>query len=114
VFSYHGVAVPVVDVSALALGRPAHESLSTRLVLIRYPAAADGGSRVLGLLVEKATETIARQDAEFQDAGVTSPAARYLGPVTHDARGLIQRVEIEKILPVAVREQLFRQAEECL
>ena len=114
VFSYHGVAVPVVDVCALALGRPASESLSTRLVLVRQPVGTDGKTRVLGLLVEKATEAIARADTDFQDTGVTPPTARYLGPVTHDARGLIQRIEVEKILSDAVREQLFRQAEESL
>ncbi len=114
VFSYHGMAVPVVDVNALALGRPASESLSTRLVLVRYPSAGDGTARLLGLLVEKATGTIARDEHDFQDPGVASPGARYLGPVTHDVRGLIQRVEVANILPEALRELLFRQAEESL
>ena len=113
VFSHHGAAVPVVDLAALALGRPAKESLSTRLVLVRQPGP-DGAPRLLGLLVERATGTLERQEADFQDSGVAAPGARYLGPVTADARGLVQRVDVDQLLPAAVREQLFRQAEESL
>src|SRR5271156_5690033 len=35
-FERHGEPVPVIDVSQLALGRPARQFRSTRLVLVRY------------------------------------------------------------------------------
>jgi chemotaxis-related protein WspB len=111
VFNYHGAPVPVVDLSAMALGRPARRSLSTRLVLVRYQAES-GTPRLIGLLVEQATETLRRNPGDFRPAGVSSPDAPYLGPVTNDERGIIQWVEVERLLKPEVRSQLWQQAEE--
>jgi len=113
VFNYHGQPVPVVDLSALALGSPAQDSMSTRLVLVHYPCA-DGQERLLGLLAEKATETARYESGDFQPPGVSTPGVRYLGPVVHDARGLVQRVEIGQLLTPEVREALWQQAEEAI
>ncbi len=110
VFNYHDQPTPVVDLTALALGRPASNSLSTRLLVV-HCAAADGTARLLGLLAEQATATARFEPQDFQEPGVTTAGTPYLGPVTSDARGIIQRVEIEKLLSPEVREQLWRQAE---
>ncbi|MCX6967680.1 MAG: chemotaxis protein CheW [Verrucomicrobia bacterium] len=112
VADYHGQPVPVVDLSAMALGTPAQASLSTRLVLVQY-RCPDGEERLLGLLAEKATETARYEKCDFQDPGVTAEAAPYLGPVIRDARGLVQRVEIARLLTPEVREALWKQAEEA-
>lgn len=110
VFDYHGQPIPVVDLTALALGRPARNSFSTRLLVVNY-ATADSATRLLGLLAEQATTTKRFEPEDFQEAGVATPGTPYLGPVVSDARGLIQLVEVEKLLPPEVREQLWRQAE---
>lgn len=106
-FTYRGVPVPVLDLSALALGRPAHARLSTRLLLVHYPDPA-GVRRLLGLIAEKATETLRRDPADFTASGVANDGAPYLGPVVPDARGMIQWIEVEKLLPPSVRELLFQ------
>ncbi len=111
VFTYHGAPVPVLDLSELALGRPAHSRLSTRLLLVHYPDA-NGTRRLLGLIAEKATETMRREPGDFVASGVKSDGAPYLGPVVNDAGGLIQWVEVEKLLPAAVRAVLFQQTVE--
>jgi len=111
VFTYRGAPVPVIDLSELALGRPAHARLSTRLLLVHYPDAT-GTKRLLGLIAEKATETMRREAGDFVASGVKSDGAPYLGPVAHDARGLIQWVEVDKLLPASVREVLFKQVVE--
>jgi len=111
VLDYHGAAVPVVDLSAMVLGQPAPPSLSTRILLLRY-GGESGPEHLLGVLVAQATETLRRELSDFQPPGVTTPAARFLGPVTNDARGLIQRVELEQLLTPAAREQLWQQAAE--
>lgn len=103
---YRGLPVPVVDVSALALGRPAARRVSTRVLVVRYVPPA-GGERLLGLLAEHATEMSARAPGEFQPAGVGSPATRYLGPVASDPRGLIQRIEVTELLDDTLRALLF-------
>ncbi len=108
VCNYHGSPVPVIDLSVLALGTPARARFSTRLVLVRYPDAA-GASRLLGLIAEKATETLRRNPTDFVPAGVANDHAPYLGPVAADARGLVQWIHVERLLPAAVRDVLFRE-----
>lgn len=107
---YRGVPVPVIDLSELALGRPSAKRLSTRIVLVQFPDPVDG-PHLLGLLAERATETLRRDPEDFVAAGVCVGAASYLGPVTADARGLIQRIEVQRLLPAPLRALLFDEAE---
>ena len=109
VFNYRGAPVPVVDLSELALGRPAHRHMSTRIVVVRYPDS-EGTEHLLGLIAEKATETVRRDAADFRDSGVVNEDAPYLGPVAADSKGLLQWIEVKKLLPPAVRDVLFKQA----
>jgi len=105
---YHGSTVPVVDLNAMALGIPARESMSTRLLIVRYPAPPDGEERLLGVLGEMATETIRLGAQDFHEPGVSGePDAPYLGPVAHVAGRIVQRVEIEKLLSPETRERLW-------
>ena len=107
VLSYHGAPVPLLDLAALALGEPSRARMSTRIILVNYEDGAE--THPLGLLAEKTTETIRRAEADFIPAGVAVEAAPYLGPVTNDERGMIQRVEINELLPESVRALLFRE-----
>jgi chemotaxis-related protein WspB len=109
IMDYEGAPVPVVDLSALALGRASRERLSTRLALVRYPQRTASGveERRLGLLLEQATRTIKLDAASFRDAGIDTPHARYLGPLAHDGLGLLQWVRIEHLLPDDVQALLF-------
>jgi chemotaxis-related protein WspB len=105
-FDFRGQPVPLLDLSQLALGRPAHALLSTRIVLVDYPDGR-GGTRLLGLLAEQVTETMRRNPEDFRDAGVEVPDAPWLGPVTSDEGGLVQRVDVEQLLTPEVRALLF-------
>jgi len=104
--NYRGRPVPVIDLSELTIGRPAQPHISTRLILVRY------GERLLGLIAERATDTMRREAASFTDSGIASDAAPYLGPVTQDGGRLVRWIEAQKLLPPAVSSVLFRQAEE--
>lgn len=110
VFNYRGAPVPLIDLSKLALKKASRARMSTRIILVDY-ADGFGGRRLLGLLAEKVTETMRRSEEEFIEPGVDAPEAPYLGPVTTDARGIIQRVEIERLLPLEVRRQLFQHSQ---
>jgi chemotaxis-related protein WspB len=107
-FNYRGVPVPVIDLSQLTIGRPAQSRLNTRIVLVHYPDGG-GGTRLLGLIAEKVTETVRRDKADFVATGVTSDRVPYLGPVATDARGLMQWIDVESLLPASVRAVLFTQ-----
>jgi chemotaxis-related protein WspB len=114
VLVYRGTPVPVVDLSQLLEDRPAERRLSTRLVIVHYPLGNEGVQgerRLLGLIAEKATETIRRDAHEFVDSGVVNDRAPYLGSVAPDTRGMVQRVDIGRLL-TARHQMLFGQLEE--
>ncbi|MDB6016797.1 MAG: cheW-like domain protein [Pedosphaera sp.] len=106
IFNYHGRPVPAIDLSELALGQPAREHLSTRIILVNYPDEK-GQPQPLGLIAEHATEIIRRESAEFVDPGLKLGAAAYLGPVLMDGDGAIQWVYEQRLLPERVRDLLF-------
>jgi chemotaxis-related protein WspB len=110
VFTCRGEPVPVLDLCALALGRPARPRMSTRLLLVHYPME-DGGTRRLGVMVERATQTLRMEADEFREAGVKNDGAPFLGPVAEHDGGLVQWVRIERLLPAEMRERLFTEAE---
>ncbi|CAG9179837.1 chemotaxis protein CheW [Cupriavidus respiraculi] len=111
---WRGGPVPVIDMSALATGLPAATRTSTRTVLVHYRRLATEPARLLGLRLEHATETLRCDPAAFIDAGVDTAPARYLGPVLHEARGLIQRVRVADLLPEAVQARLFAATDAAL
>jgi len=106
-FDYHGVPVPVVDLSEVILGRPAQRRLNTRIVLVNYPGT-DNVPHALGLVAERATATVRLDPAQFKGSGVSNGETAYLGPVARDAQGLIQWLAIPKLLPLALRNVLFQ------
>jgi len=106
VFNYRGAPVPVVDLSAIALGRPSEPRLNTRILLVQCPNT-NGGGCLLGVIVEHATEVVRRDVTDFVASGVANARAPYLGPVASDARGLTQWIDVETLLPMSVRRALF-------
>ncbi|HGY9626208.1 chemotaxis protein CheW [Pseudomonas juntendi] len=102
ILAHRGALVPVVDLSALSFGRPAPMRTSTRLVLVHYR-----GDQQLGLVLEQATDTLRCRPDEFQPYGLDNTDAPYLGPVRQDAGGLLQRIEVDDLLPDDVRRLLF-------
>jgi chemotaxis-related protein WspB len=105
-FNYHGRPVPAIDLSQLTMGRSARNRLNTRIVLVHYPDGR-GKTHLLGLIAEKVTETVRREPADFVASGVTTDRAPYLGPVATDARGVLQWIDVEWLLPASVRDALF-------
>lgn len=110
VCAYRGRPVPVLDLSALCLGRPAPPRLSTRLLLVRYPDHREP-TRLLGLIAEDATDTVHIDPGTFVDAGVRTDGAPFLGPVVAHSGGLLQRLDVAAVLPPALRDTLFLEAE---
>jgi chemotaxis-related protein WspB len=106
VFDYHSASVPLIDLAELALGKPSRRQMSTRIILVKY-GAPPPETRMLGLLAEHATETLRRNEEDFSDAGLAVSDTPYLGNVTTDARGIVQRIEIPNLLSESVRSLLF-------
>jgi chemotaxis-related protein WspB len=120
VIERHGEPVPVIDLAQLALGRPSRQWRSTRLVLVHYRDARECGergegtatpSRLLGLIIERATRTRRIERERFADSGIATPHARWLGPVASDEFGMIQWVDVQQMLDDDVKALLFPQPE---
>lgn len=111
VFDYRGVTLPVIDLSELALGRPAARRLSTRIVLVRH-TDAQGTERQVGLIAERATSTLNCDEALFQPSGLSRAGAPYLGPIATLPDGLVQRIELGQLLTAVVCAAFFEPAPE--
>jgi chemotaxis-related protein WspB len=106
IFNYRGQPVPAVDLSELTLGRPSHERLSTRIILVQYSDSL-GRQRLLGLIAEQATGMMRREEREFVESGVRPLGARYLGPVLMDNNGVIQLLQAQHLLGENIQQLLF-------
>jgi chemotaxis-related protein WspB len=89
---YRGEPLPVIDLSETILDRPSGQKLSTRILVI---TRADGSR--LGLIAERANETLKRQPEDFVQSGVTVKDALWLGPVTRDERGFVQWIDPDQL-----------------
>lgn len=108
IINYRNAPVPVVDLSALMLGVPAPARLSTRIVLVHYPVNR-GDMRLLGLIAERATETVRCDPSDFVPPGITNESTSYLGPVAPGPRGMIQRIELKDLLSEPVWDLLLKE-----
>ncbi len=100
-FNYQGCPVSAVDLSALTAGRPAAEQLSTRIILVRHPAAP-GPDHLLGLIAEEVTQTLKRPAADLSHTGVRLAEAPHLGPVFMDEHGAVQCIYEDRLLVSAL------------
>lgn len=111
-FNYRGAMVPVIDLTVLLTGVPSRPLFSTRIILADYPDR-EGGHQILGLVAERVTETVSCRKEDLQPAGIAVPETPYLGDLYVHPGGTIQRVEIESLLPPALREALFPPAKDA-
>ena len=95
-FNYRGTLVPAIDLAQALLGRPARERLHTRIILAQTNDEG-GAPQLLGLIAERETDTVRREATDFSDA------------VAMDGEGLAHRIEVNQLVPAAVRSRLFHQ-----
>ena len=106
IFNYRGRPVPALDLSELAIGHPARERLSTRIIIVKCPDSS-GQEQLLGLIAENATEMVRKDPKDFVAPGVRVEAAPYLGPVLMDRDGTIQWLDDKRLLSEPLRQLLF-------
>ncbi|MCW5550636.1 MAG: chemotaxis protein CheW [Verrucomicrobiae bacterium] len=105
-FVYRGRAVPALDLCALTFDRPARQLLSTRIIIVNSGEAPEE-EQLLGLIVERATDTLRREASDLVEAGIKLAGTPFLGPVLMDEHGVIQLIHAHKLLTDRVRAQLF-------
>ncbi|WP_321857645.1 chemotaxis protein CheW [Burkholderia cenocepacia] len=102
-----GQPVPVIDVPMLALGRRAQALRSTRLVMVRHRAGHADGERTIGLIVERATQTMRIDRAVFRASGVSTARTRWLGRVANTPDGVVQQLSVSDLIEDVARLYLF-------
>jgi chemotaxis-related protein WspB len=106
VFNYHGAPIPLLDLTQLILGRISQIKMSTRIVVTQYANPA-GATHLLGLLAERTTETLRRNETDFVASGIAVDGSPYLGPVAVETSQIVQRIEVQHLLSARLRSQLF-------
>lgn len=105
--NYRGTGVPVLDLCALFTGEGCGAVLSSRVMLVAY-RDDKGGDHVLGLMAENITDTLDCDPKRFVPAGIENPDAPYLREVATLRDRIVQRIDVNALLPAKVRESLFR------
>jgi chemotaxis-related protein WspB len=103
---YYGDPVPVCDLSSIATGIPTAVRMSARIVMTSSPGP-DQTRRRLGLLAPRATDVLRAEETDFVSTGVETPGTECFGSVLTDARGIIQRVDVPRLLTPAIRRAMF-------
>ena len=103
--NFRGRTIPVLDLTRLIEGRASRNVLSTRLVLARYEPGGEGA--ILGLVAERAVETVSCSDADFAATGIETQDMAYLGKAAILGGRIVQRVTLEETLGEEARALLF-------
>jgi chemotaxis-related protein WspB len=104
IINYRGKAVPVIDLCQLLLKVACKNILSTRILIVQMENK--GSTKLFGLLVERATETIREEMSNFIAPVITSSDTPYLGPVLAKQSDLITLIAIDGIME-KLDESLF-------
>lgn len=109
IFSYRGRIVPLVDLGLLLLGRPLHERLSTRVIVIDLPGDARGERPAvsrLGMVAENVVSFCTADAATPSLPAWHMPDAPYLGRVLRIEGRTVQLIATEHLLPPALAAAL--------
>lgn len=104
-FNYRGIVVPVLDLTQLLVGRTSNSYLSTRMILVRV---GKNKSHFLGLLAESVTETISIDETAISSTGIVGDIASFVSGVVLNPKGMVQVVDMDKLLPDDVKTLLWR------
>ncbi len=103
--TYRGIIVPVIDLCSLIIKKPCKRKLSTRILLVEV-TESNSTDKLVGLMVEKATEIVKVEEDSFIDSGVYEEDLPYIGPVLADSSGLICRILTSDIFSLIDHEKL--------
>lgn len=96
--NYRGRPVPVIDLNILLEGTASEPLISTRILIIKSPFAAADSTTLLGLVVPRAMETF-RSKEKRQPGGVLMDEELYNGAIASDTRGMVQIIDLPRLLP---------------
>jgi chemotaxis-related protein WspB len=106
---YRGSSITVIDLCALIIKKPCHKKLSTRIIVVEVTENSTS-NKLIGLMVEKATEIVKEEEDNFMDAGIYGDDLPHVGQVLADSFGVISRIFPEDIFSQIDNKILFQAA----
>ncbi len=104
--NYRGQLVPVVDLTLLMAAQASRKRISSRIVLVNYHDDHQP-QHLLGLLLERITETVRIPDHAFTKSRVITNDTPFLGDIAIHNEVMIQVIDIKRVLPESVKALLF-------
>ena len=102
---FRGTVLVVVDLATRLLGAACASSLSTRIIIVRIKH--DDREFPLGLIAEQVTE-LCQADAPMGERPKSViKEDDFLGPIVRVDGTLVQRIDVDRVLPESVRHQIF-------
>jgi len=114
IFTYRGWLVPLVDLARRLAGRPPHERLSTRVVVVEVATPGqDHAQRParLGLVAENVISIGSAEAAEASLPDLDLPGAPYLGRILRIGGQTVQLLHVDRLLPPELTAGLFPAAD---
>lgn len=102
---YRGQVVPVIDLHRLAGVGECPPLLSSRIILVPHPGCEEG--RLLGLLASHVADLQELQTENEVLTRLHETDRPDLGPVLADRDGVLRVVDLDRLLPEAVRGSLL-------
>lgn len=105
IFNYRGTPVPVIDLCMFFNNHKCRNNLGSRIIIthIKLP---DESNKAIGLLAERVTEVIKCNPKDFSSSGISSSNAKFLQYVYQCGNELIQIIDVEKVIPDSISQQL--------
>ena len=103
---FRGAALAVVDLSMRLFGTACTPRLSTRIMIVQIKHA--DREVLLGLIAEQVME-LCRADVPASVSTPVAPQQDCLGPIVRVDGTVAQWIEVDRVLPEAVRRQIFDQ-----
>ena len=107
---FRGTVLAVVDLATRLFGTACASSLSTRIIIVRIKHA--DREVLLGLIAEQVTE-LCQADLPMADRAASAvPEHDCLGRIVRINGELVQWIDVDRVLPESVRQQIFDQIQE--
>ncbi len=107
VFPYRGRVVPVIDVGLMLGGAGARPLLSTRIIVADVSARNQLSVHRLGLIAEQVSGVSRFEQEQKVAESMAWEQAPYLGAMFQAEDGLVQVINVDRILTDSLRDALF-------
>jgi len=106
--NYRGTSVPVIDLCQFLKGKQCNQYYNSRIIIVNY--INNSGTALLGLIAENVTDVLRQESSELKSSGVKLDTSPFLGKIVLKEDGMIQTIELDKLLTNELAKLLFTES----